>query len=153
LSDAAVTIYQPQVESWKDNQLTFRTAVKAKPASGADQFGVIWGNARTEVDRNNRMVSLENITLTRSNFPTVPDNGASYLQELQSQTSYTTISLDRIEASLAATISTPPPGFTVKNTVPRIIVSESPAILIPISGKPVWHAIPGQKFERVMNTR
>jgi hypothetical protein len=41
----------------------------------------------------------------------------------------------------------------VKNTVPRIIVSESPGILIPISGKPVWRKVPNQPFERVINTR
>ena len=41
----------------------------------------------------------------------------------------------------------------MKNTVPQIIVSESPAILIPISGKPVLRKIPNQSFERVINTR
>jgi hypothetical protein len=154
LADGAATIYQPQVESWKDNLLAFRAAVAVKPQDGSAQmFGVVWGTARTQVDRVARLVSLENVTLTRSNFPTVPDNGASYLAEMQQQAGYTSIALDRIEASLAATLMAPQAGVPVKNTVPRIIVSESPAILIPISGKPVLRTIPNQKFERVINTR
>lgn len=154
LADATVTLYQPQVESWKDNQLGFRAAVAAKPQDGgAEIFGVIWGTAQTQVDRVTRLVALENIALTRSNFPTLPDNGANYLAEMQQQTSSTSIALDRVEASLGATLLAPAKGVAVENTVPQIIVSESPAILIPISGKPVLRKIPNQKFERVVNTR
>ena len=52
LSNATLTVYQPQVESWQGNQLNFRVAVAAK-ATGANEeiFGVIWGSARTEVAR------------------------------------------------------------------------------------------------------
>ena len=41
----------------------------------------------------------------------------------------------------------------MKNTVPKIIVSTSPAVLIPIDGKPAIRAVPGQSAERVLNTR
>ncbi len=155
LADAAFTIYQPQVESWQGNQLAFRCAVAAKPTGGgAESFGVIWANARTEVDRVTRMVALEDVKLTRSNFPTVADGGAGYLAELQTAlpVGARRISLDRLEASLAATAAAPK-GVAVNNSMPRIIVSQSPAILIPIAGKPVLRAVPGHSFERVINTR
>src|SRR5215475_5465683 len=86
LSNAMLTVYQPQVDSWQGNQLAFRAAVAAK-ASGAnaETFGVVWGSARTEVDRVARRVTLEDLRLTRSNFPTLPDKGAAYLSELQQQ--------------------------------------------------------------------
>src|SRR5215468_3806756 len=66
VSDAMLTVYQPQVESWQGNQLAFRAAVAAK-AQGAntETFGVIWGSARTEVDRVARRVTLEDLRLTR----------------------------------------------------------------------------------------
>ena len=154
LADATLTLYQPQVESWKDDRLAFRAAVAAKPQDGgSESFGVIWGTARTQVDRVARLVSLQNVTLSRSSFPTLPDNGANYLAEMQQQASDTSIALDRVEASLGATTLAPAKGVAVKNSVPQIIVSESPAILIPISGKPVMRGIPSQKFERVINTR
>ena len=105
LSNATLTVYQPQVESWQGNQFSFRAAVAAK-ASGANAgtFGVVWGSARTEVDRVVRRVTLEDLRLTRSNFPTLPDKGAAYLSELQqqSQGAVRTIALDSLEASLAA---------------------------------------------------
>jgi hypothetical protein len=156
LDNATVLVYQPQVEKWEGNRLDFRAAVAAK-ASGAkaETFGVIWGTARTEVNRANRMVTLEEISLTRSNFPTLADNGASYRSELQQRfTGATrTIALDRLEDSLAASGTVKPGGFPVKNDPPRIIVSYSPAILIPISGMPVLQDVPDTRFERVINTR
>ena len=156
LSNAMLTVYQPQVESWQGNQLAFRAAVAAK-AQGAntDTFGVIWGSARTEVDRVARQVTLEELRLTRSNFPTLPDNGAAYLSELQQpfQGAARTIALDRLEASLAASGTAPPSGVPVQNDPPQILVSNSPALLVPIDGKPVLRSVPNTQFERVINTR
>ena len=124
LSNAMLTVYQPQVESWQGNQLAFRAAVAAK-AQGAntETFGVIWGSARTEVDRVARQVTLEELRLTRSNFPTLPDNGAAYLSELQQpfQGAARTIALDRLEASLAASGTAPPGGVPVQNDPPQIL--------------------------------
>src|SRR5262249_1302453 len=48
LSDAMLTVYQPQVDSWQGNQLSFRAAVAAKAqGANAETFGVICGPART----------------------------------------------------------------------------------------------------------
>jgi hypothetical protein len=157
-SDGNVTllVYQPQVEKWEGNRLNFRAAVAARTdGTTGEVFGVIWGNARTQVDRPAHMVTLEDLNLTRSNFPTRADNGASYLQQLQLLFTGTsrTIALDRLEASLAASGTVKPKGVIVKNDPPQIIVSYSPAILVPISGKPVWHEVSDSGFERVINTR
>jgi len=156
LSNATVLVYQPQVESWQGNQLTFRSAVAATPSgSDAKTYGVIWGSARTEVDRINRRVTLEDLALTRSKFPTLPDNGASYLSQLQQQlpAAARTISLDRLQASLAASGSFHAAATPVQNTPPRIIVSYSPAVLVPIAGTAVVRKVPDTRFERVINTR
>src|SRR5262245_41353843 len=156
LSDATLTVYQPQVESWQGNQLSFRAAVAAKASGSNDEiFGVIWGSARTEVDRIARQVTLENVNLTQSNFPTLPDNGSSYLNQLQQQFQSVTqtIALDRLEAALAASSAGKPGGVPVKNAPPQILVSYSPAVLVPIDGKPVLRAVADTRFERVINTR
>ncbi len=77
-------VYQPQVESWEGNQIKFRAAVGAVAGSPTrETFGVVWATARTEVNRAARMVTLADLNLTRSNFPTLPDNGAAYRQQLQ----------------------------------------------------------------------
>jgi hypothetical protein len=153
---ATLRIYSPQVEQWSGNQIVFRCAVSATPnGGGAPAYGVLWAKAQTQVNRELRQVTLENTALTRTSFPTLADNGASYVNALRTQvpTSAKTVALDRIEASLAASGAAPAQGVKVQNTVPKIIVSYSPAILVPIAGKPVIQAVPGQGVERVLNTR
>lgn len=157
-SDGNVTllVYQPQVEKWEMNRVTFRAAVSAQTAGKTGEtFGVIWGTARTDVNKPARMVTLEDLNLTRSNFPTLSDNGASYLNQLQLLFSGTsrTIALDRLQDSLAASQTVNPQGVAVKNDPPRIIISYSPAILIAISGQTVLKDVPDTRFERVINTR
>jgi hypothetical protein len=156
LADATLRVYQPQVEKWEGNRLDFRAAVEAKPnVGGTGSFGVIWGTARTEVNRVTRLVTLEDLRLTRSNFPTLADKGAAYRRELEQQLtgSRRTVALDRLQASLVASGTVHAKGVAVKNEPPRIIVSDTPAILIPISGQPVIREVPDSRFERVINTR
>jgi hypothetical protein len=156
LSGATLRVYQPQVEKWEGNQLEFRAAVDATPSNGGTgSFGVIWGAARTEVNRVTRLVTLEDLHLTRSNFPTLADNGAAYRRGLEQQLSGSsrTIALDRLEASLAASGTVHAVAVAVRNDPPRIIVSTTPTILIPISGQPVIREVSDSRFERVINTR
>src|SRR5262245_22469282 len=84
LSNATALIYQPQVDSWENNMLNFRAVVSITP-NGAKQeiLGVIWATARTQVNRVSRIVVLEDIKLTKSNFHTMPDNGVTYMRALQ----------------------------------------------------------------------
>jgi len=156
LSGAAVLIYAPQVTGWVGNQIDFRSAVAIKPAGArGETFGVVTATARTRVDRVTRMVSFDGIQVTGSDFPTLPDRGKGYAAELQARLASVsrTITLDRLQASLAAS------GFVastvaVQNDPPRVIVSNTPAILVPIAGAPVWKPVPGApSFQRVINTR
>ncbi|HXX86069.1 MAG TPA: hypothetical protein VEN29_19090 [Casimicrobiaceae bacterium] len=156
LSNAAVLVYQPQVNSWNGNQLDFRAAVAIKPTGAKDEtFGVVFATARTEVDKVDRMVVFENLKITKSDFPTLPDRGAQYAAELQTRfaADLKTISLDRLEASLAAAGIKPSP-VPVNNAPPQVIVSYSPAILVPIDGAPVLKPVPNHsRAQRVINTR
>ena len=156
LSGAAVLIYAPQVTGWVGNQIDFRSAVAIKPAGAkGETFGVVTATARTRVDRVTRMVSFDGIAITGSDFPTLPDRGKGYAAELQAQLASVsrTITLDRLQASLAAS-GFVAPTVAVQNDPPRVIVSNTPAILVPIAGAPVWKPVPGAaSFQRVINTR
>ena len=154
--DASILIYQPQVESWQGNELRFRAAVAiTRTGSSEETFGVIWATTRTEVDPVTRQVVLQDLRLTRSHFPTLADDGAAYRRELQEALPKgdRTISLDRLEASLAAGGTVDVHHVTVDNTPPKIIVSYVPAVLIPVDGEPVIHEVPGTWFERVVNSQ
>jgi len=156
LSNAAVLVYQPQVSKWVDNQIEFRTALAIKPAGAKDEtFGVVFATARTQVDKVMRTVVFENLTITKSDFPTLPNRGAAYATELQKQfaAGVKTISLDRLEASLALA-GIKPPTVAVNNAPPQLLVSYSPAILVPIDGAPVLKPVPNHaQAQRVINTR
>ena len=61
------------------------------------------------------------------------------------------MSLDRLEISLAITGEEKKArAVPVKNDPPRIVFSQSAAILIPIDGAPVWRPVQGTKLERVI---
>ncbi len=47
------------------------------PGAAGETFGVIWATARAEVDRVASRVTLEELSLTRSNFPTLAQSSFS----------------------------------------------------------------------------
>ena len=154
LPSASVLVYQPQIESWVGNQIQFRAAMALKPTSTKDEtFGTVFATARTEVDHDTRMVVFSDFVITKSNFPTLADKGASYVAQLKPKlaTTMRTISLDRVEASMKVN-GVMPPSFPVKNEPPRIIVSNSPAILVPIDGAPNVQVVGDSGVSRVINT-
>ena len=156
LSNGQVLVYQPQINKWVDNQLEFRAALAIKPTDAKEEtFGVIVATARTQVDKVLRTVTFENLRISKIDFPTLPNHGAAYTTELQTEfaKSIRTIALDRLEASLALA-GIKPPTVAVQNNPPQVIVSYSPAILVPIDGAPVMKPVPkDSRFQRVINTR
>jgi hypothetical protein len=156
LRNGQVLVYQPQVNSWDGNRIAFRSALAIKPAGAQNEsFGVVFATARTQVDRVLRTVVFEDMKITKTDFPTLPDRGAAYVAELQTEfaTAVRSISLDRLKASLALA-GIKPPVVEVQNNPPRVFVSYSPAILIPIDGAPVMKPVPGRSgYQRVINTR
>src|SRR5262245_38151070 len=81
LSNAQVLVYQPQVEKWTDQRIQFRCALAIKPEHANEAFGVVFANARTQVDKVGRTVVFEDMQITKTDFPTLPDHGAAYTSE------------------------------------------------------------------------
>lgn len=155
LNNGTVLVYQPQINSWEGNKLDFRAVVAVTPTGKKEEiFGVVFGTARTHVDKIARMVTLEDMKLYKTNFPTLADNGAAYARAFQQQSvaAQRTISLDRMQAMLASAGTVKPQAVEVNNDPPRIIVAQAPAMLVPISGNPVMRPVPGTNFERVINS-
>ncbi|MCP5250045.1 MAG: hypothetical protein H6942_16205 [Candidatus Accumulibacter sp.] len=156
LAGATALVYLPQVNSWQANQLSFRVAVAVRKTDAREAtFGVVWGTARTAVDRVTQTAALEDISLSRASFPTVPDHGLEYLRQLRTQlpTAMATMSLPLLEGELAASGTVKAKALQVNNDPPRVIVSTTPAILVPIDGQPAIRPVADSRFERVINTR
>ena len=155
LATGTVLMYQPQVEKWEGNQISFRSALAIQPkGTKQESFGVMFATARTQVDKVARTVVFENLQITKSDFPALPNRGADFAAALQAAVAsdVRTISLDRLSASLALN-GVKPPTVAVQNDPPKVVVSYSPAVLVPIDGAPVFRAVPSDsRFQRVINT-
>ncbi len=74
--DEKIFMYQPQLESWKDDEIRAYAAlsvVKGKDKDKATKYGVVWFTAKTEVDKVNRQVTLDDFQITRLQFPTMKE--------------------------------------------------------------------------------
>ena len=157
LTSAAVLVYQPQVNKWEGNQIDFRAALAIKPTGAKEEtFGVIFATARTQVDKVARTVVFENLKITKIDFPTLPDRGAAYARRAaEARSPPISHDLARPAASVArARRRSSRRRSPVQNNPPQVIVSYSPAILVPIDGAPVMKPVPSSsRFQRVINTR
>ncbi|HSF05926.1 MAG TPA: DUF3300 domain-containing protein [Methylomirabilota bacterium] len=153
-----VTVYQPQIEKWEGNTIEARAAVSVETVASPQQhFGVVWFAAQTQVDRENRLVALDQVKVARVNFPNAPEKASEYTATMirNLPRAVVTVSLDRLQASLAiAQAETKGPAAqALKNDPPRIFYSQTPALLILIDGQPVFRPVEGTKLRRAINTR
>ena len=64
------TIYQPQVDKWDGNHIDLYSAVELKTGKdSAAKYGVVWFQARTEVDKVNRLVTLDQMSAHKGEVP------------------------------------------------------------------------------------
>jgi hypothetical protein len=152
-----ITVYQPQLESWKGRDLSGRAAVSVKDAtSPVEQFGVIWFTAQSNVNRAENLVTLDHITITKGNFPGSPDKTDQYLQALRASAPQQMANLSfehlKAEIAVAQAESAPQKPVEVKNDVPKIFFSTQPALLVQVDGQPTLRQIQGYAQLRVINT-
>ena len=149
------TVYQPQVDKWEENLVSLYCAVELKAGrESAAKYGVVWIQARTEVDKVNRLVTLDQAKITKVKFPVAPEKEAELTALLEKKLpgATRTISLDRLEAALEAD-SEAAKGVEVKNDPPKVIIATKPSLLALIDGMPQMGDVPGTKLRSVINTR
>src|SRR5262245_9633562 len=152
---ATISIYQPQLESWTGNVLDAYAALTIKTqGSDAVNYGVIWFTARTEIDKVNRVVTLNDFSLTKRSFPTLTNDGQAYLSAFKGAMPWNdSMPLDELETALSTTsVDAQQKRVPVKNDPPRVIVSTTPALLVSIAGQPVLRPASGG-LQKVINTR
>jgi hypothetical protein len=151
------SVYQPQVERWKDNQFEARAAVAVTTGQGRQPaYGVVWFAARTEVDKANRLVTMNDFVIRKVSFPTNSEKAAAYQSQLQARLLKVAevIALDRLLAEMAISEArTASSGYQLKNDPPEIYFSPQQAILILIDGEPVLRPVKDTNLNRVINTR
>jgi hypothetical protein len=152
-----ISMYQPQVEAWEGDQLRAYAALSVAKKDTAPKYGVVWFTARTEIDKVNRQVTLDNFQITAVKFPTLKDKEAEYQAFLQAKlpAKSKVIALDRLETALAGSDSTQvaSKGLPVNNDPPRVIFTTKPSMLVLIDGTPKYRDVGGTDLKLVLNTR
>ena len=156
-SAGVVTIYQPQLDSWDGVTLKARAALSVREA-GAESplFGAGWFEARTAVDKVDRLVTLDDYRLLKLVFPSAPDKVARYETVVRKEVlpKANEIALDRLAAMLEmAEADSGTQGLPLDNEPPQIVFATKPTILAYVDGAPVWRPVKGTGLERVLNTR
>ena len=153
-----ISIYQPQLESWRGDQIRAYAALSVIVGENqSPRYGVVWFTAQTEVDKVNRQVTLDNFEITDLKLPAMQSKDAEYREFLQSKLpgKSRVIALDRLEAALVASESklADIKGLAVNNDPPKVIFATKPSILILIDGSPRFKDVGGTELQRVLNTK
>jgi hypothetical protein len=153
-----ITVYQPQVESWADNNLSGRAAVAVKrPNEKEPHYGVIELAARTAVDKSADVVTLSSVRITKSSFPGAsPEESQKYLAALRGSVTKQSwpVSAQALQANLAVTQArSKQKTVEVKNDPPQIIFRNVPSMLVMVDGEPALRpAKDVPSLWRVINT-
>lgn len=148
-------VYQPQVEKWEGDRITSRFAVAVNRTGQEETFyGVIWVQARTDVEKEQGRVHLSEIKVVRSSFPSAP-KGTNWGEVLDRKLpDDADVSLERLQSSLAIRAAEKrQKAVPVKNDPPAILFRTAPALLVYIDGEPALRPVPGTGLTRIVNTR
>ena len=153
---AKIIIYQPQLETFKEDQITARAAISVTKKGETDPvFGALWFNARISTDRDERTVTILEVKVEKVRFPVTDTDSEKQLILLIEKNVPTwelTVSLDRILTGLELAEKEQAFAENLKMDPPKIIFSTEPAALIMIDGEPKLKNIENTKLKQVINT-
>ncbi len=151
---AVLTLYQPQVDDWPQyKNLDCRMAFTLQPYQAKKVVGIIYMDAQTNVNMDNRMVEVYNMIITQTHFPSLDDATAESLGELVrsfiTPSKIVIISLDRLVACTQK--QAPTSTVSVNNQPPFIYVSNAPSILLQLEGKPRPYKTSNENLQFIFN--
>lgn len=151
--NSTITIYQPQPESYTDGRVTARAAAAVQERGKDPVYGAIWMTGFLEVDRDTRMGTLTQVTVTDVRSPAQTDS--TRLKKFKDFLSAEIpkfaqpIAIDRLIASLDPESGNWP---DFKHDPPIILYEETASTLVLIDGEPILQPLEGGAFDRVVNT-
>ncbi len=154
----SITVYQPQVERWADNNLSGRAAVSVlAPGAKEPSYGVIELSARTEIDKSSDLVTLSALRITKTSFPGASEQEVQkYVAALRGAVTKDrwALSAQALQANLAvAQARSKQKAVPVKNEPPPILFRTVPSLLVLVDGEPALRPAKGAvSLWRAINT-
>ena len=155
LSNGELTVYQPQIETWKDyREIIGWVAVVLKPNGAEAITGALKVQAMTDVNHDERMVVAYNKKILDLNFPTLGKQKASELKvqiEKAISKAPEIIPLDLVLAAVGKSEKRTK-SVKISKEIPNIFYSSNPAILVLFDGEPKFAKIKDNSLEFAVNT-
>ncbi|RLD25667.1 MAG: hypothetical protein DRI70_06755, partial [Bacteroidetes bacterium] len=151
-----VSLYQPQLETLKDNKLVGRMALSVKDDKDKIIFGALWFEARLSTDLESNTAVLESFDIPKIKFPDVDNE--EHINILKSiiikdmSAIDIEMSIDNIISSLESIAEDNEIDDKLSNNPPTIYFRQEPTVLISIDGDPILKKVDNENIEYVVNT-
>ena len=152
---SVITLYQPQLESFENNELVGRMAISVKPKDKDLVFGAVWFLAKLITDLDNRIAVLDELSISQTHFPDVEsDKVETFARLLEDEIEGWDLemSLDRLLASLEVVEVYQKQSSNLNNDPPEIYFRTAPAFLVYIDGDPILMDTEESGIKYVANT-
>ena len=154
--DGRILLYQPQIESFEENDITARAAISVTRDENFEPvFGAVWLSVRVEIDREARTVSIRDVEVPVARFPEATSEQETELARLVQEEIPKwdlTISQDRLLASLQMAEKRITGVKNLKMDPPKILFRSRPAVLVIIDGEPKLRKAENSDLQVVANT-
>jgi hypothetical protein len=152
-----ITVYQPQISSWPDQQRMLGYAAVSYAAKGVDkpELGTIKIEAATQVSLEQRLVYFANLRIVESSFHSLSrDQVREVVSEITAAfpEAERIIALDRILANIDQSAVMEPGATGLRAEPPAIFFSTKPAVLVNLDGEPIWSPIANNDLRFAVNT-
>lgn len=156
-NDTTYTIYSPQLGEWDGFTLTGISAVSVRDKGAVlPTYGMISFSVQTETDSASQTVRLEDFKITDANFPSIGNKTDAWVSELEQNIpkQFSNLPLDAVKEVIVALHADQSGVYgELRNDPPKIVLSTTPTVLIPIDGDPQWVSVGSDGLERVVNTQ
>jgi hypothetical protein len=156
-SEAQIVLFQPQIASWENQKQLVAYAAVSHVAKGEQKpaLGTIKFATDTEVSLEQRLVKFSKIKIVETNFQTLSkEQTQEMVSELEKNIPEEdrVITLDRVLAYVDKSTLNPKNVDGLKSDPPRLILTQSPSILVNFDGEPIWSPIKDNELKFAVNT-
>lgn len=151
-----VVVHQPQIDEWKDyTKIEARMVVEITPPDEKKLIlGALWVTADTDANLETRVVKLSNLKIAKTHFPALDEEASKKMTQVLKESlpkNVREVSVDRILANLKRTKEADR-TFEGASVPPKILISETPAILVQFDGKPAFYPVDRSGLKFAVNT-
>ncbi|MGO8968964.1 MAG: hypothetical protein ACLQDQ_05270 [Myxococcaceae bacterium] len=151
-----IVVYEPQPEALQGSVLNGRAAFSLTPKGKTDPiFGAFWFTANVNIDRDQRVVRVLGVKVTRLRLPDATDNDEkSFAADIENETPKwdLSLSLDGLTAALAQVQEERTASDDLQAAPPKVLFATQPTVLVVLDGQPIRKPIEKSGIESVVNT-